>query len=76
MIIAMASNDQRGTANSTLLVSWDVGMGLGVLVGGFLAELMGYSFTFFMVAVAQLMGAALFLLVTKGFFMKSRLRTD
>ena len=76
MIIAMATNRQRGTANSSLLVSWDVGIGLGVLIGGFLAEHWGYYFTFFMVAVVQIIGAALFMVVTKGFFMKRRLGTE
>ena len=34
MFINLAPNSQRGTANSTLLVSWDIGIGLGILVGG------------------------------------------
>ena len=76
MIIAMAYNNQRGTANSTLLVSWDVGIGLGVLIGGFLVEFTGYAITFLMVAVAQIVGAALFVLATKGFFMRRRLQAD
>jgi predicted MFS family arabinose efflux permease len=36
MIINVAEHSQRGTANSTILVSWDVGMGLGVLLGALL----------------------------------------
>ncbi|MBQ2589851.1 MAG: MFS transporter, partial [Prevotella sp.] len=31
MIIGLAKNNERGTANSTLLTSWDIGIGLGVL---------------------------------------------
>jgi predicted MFS family arabinose efflux permease len=76
MIIAMAYNNQRGTANSTLLVSWDVGIGLGVLIGGFLVEFTGYTATFLWVAMAQVGGAALFVLATKGFFMRRRLAAD
>ena len=43
MMISMAHHNERGTANSTILVSWDVGMGLGILLGGIIAELLGYS---------------------------------
>ena len=43
MMISVAHHNERGTANSTILVSWDCGMGLGILVGGIIAELLGYS---------------------------------
>ncbi|MBR1475430.1 MAG: MFS transporter [Muribaculaceae bacterium] len=46
MMINLASNDQRGTASSTILVAWDVGIGLGVIIGGVVAEHMGYSSAF------------------------------
>ena len=31
MMISVAHHNERGTANSTILVSWDCGMGLGIL---------------------------------------------
>ena len=68
MIISMAHHNERGTANSTLLISWDVGIGVGVLAGGFVAELIGYKAAFWMVAVAQLAGMAIFLLRTRTFY--------
>jgi predicted MFS family arabinose efflux permease len=68
MIISMAHHNERGTANSTLLISWDVGIGVGVLAGGFVAELMGYKAAFWMVAIAQLAGMAIFLLRTRNFY--------
>ena len=70
MIISMAHHNERGTANSTLLISWDVGIGVGVLAGGFVAELIGYKAAFWMVAVAQLAGMAIFLLRTRTFYEK------
>lgn len=73
MMIALAHHHERGTANSTLLVSWDVGIGLGVLLGGFVAEHVSYTAAFWAVAVAQLMGMVLFLLFTRGFFNARRL---
>ncbi len=46
MFINLAPNNRRGTANSTLLVSWDVGVGLGVLSGGALAQAFNYHASF------------------------------
>ncbi|MBP3828812.1 MAG: MFS transporter [Bacteroidaceae bacterium] len=68
MIISIAHHNERGTANSTLLISWDVGIGLGVLVGGFAAELLGYGAAFWAVAAAQLVGMAIFMLRTRSFY--------
>ena len=74
MIINVAEHSQRGTANSTILVSWDVGMGLGVLLGGVVAENVGYTAAFWMTAAAQAMGAILFYAKTRYDFEKKRLR--
>lgn len=65
MIISIARHNERGTANSTLLISWDVGIGLGVLAGGFVAEHAGYAAAFWMVAASQLIGAITFFLWTR-----------
>lgn len=74
MTVNVAGHDQRGTANSTLLVSWDVGMGLGVLLGGVMAEHVGYAFAFHSVVLMQVTGTVLFFLVTRNFFLRRRLR--
>lgn len=73
MVISIARHNQRGTANSTLLVSWDVGMGLGVLVGGFVSEHFGYAAAFWTIAIAQACGTLLFIIATKEFFNKRKL---
>ena len=73
MIISMAHHNERGTANSTLLISWDVGIGLGVLCGGVISEHFGYTPAFCVVAASQLLGTALFLLATRPFFQKGQL---
>lgn len=39
MTICVAPNNQRGTANSTILISWDIGMGLGILLGALLPNI-------------------------------------
>jgi predicted MFS family arabinose efflux permease len=73
MTINVAHNNQRGTANSTILISWDIGMGLGILLGGVIAELMGYAAAFWSVVVVNGCGVATFFLWTKRFFLQRNL---
>ena len=73
MFIKVARHDQRGTANSSILISWDLGMGIGILVGGFMAEYISYEAAFWVAAAMQGTGAVLFLLVTRYFFQRRRL---
>lgn len=73
MFISLARNDQRGTANSSILTSWDVGMGLGILFGGILIEYAGYSAAFWVTAGSQILGFLLLLLFTRNFFKRRKL---
>ena len=73
MTINVAHNNQRGTANSTILISWDIGMGLGILLGGVIAEFLGYSAAFWTVVVVNATGVLIFFLATKAFFLQRNL---
>ena len=73
MMISVAHHNERGTANSTILVSWDCGMGLGILVGGVIAELLGYPAAFWTVAIINLAGVTLYFVRTRQFFIVRRL---
>lgn len=75
MFIKIARNDQRGTANSSILTAWDVGMGLGILAGGFLLEYVSYSAAFWGAAVMQLAGTLIFFLFSRSFYQK-KLKTQ
>ena len=73
MTINVAHNNQRGTANSTILISWDIGMGLGILVGGVVSEVFGYSAAFWTVVLVNASGVACFFLASKAFFLRRNL---
>ena len=73
MTINVAHNNQRGTANSTILISWDIGMGLGILLGGVIAEFLGYGAAFWTVVVVNATGVLTFFLATKTFFLQRNL---
>ena len=74
MFLNLASNDQRGTANSTLLVSWDIGIGLGMMIGGSVAEHISYYAAFWVAFAVKLAGVLLFYLYSRQNFLKNRLR--
>ena len=76
MTISVASNNQRGTANSTILISWDIGMGLGILVGGIVSELLGYAAAFWTVVLVNGAGVLCFFLATKAFFLRRNLNAS
>lgn len=68
MIISLANNNERGTANSTLLTCWDLGIGLGVLLGGVIVEFLGYSAVFWWVVAIHVIGLLMFFLYTRSFY--------
>ena len=72
MFINMCSKDERGTANSTLFVSWDIGAGIGTLLGGVLAEAFGFGLAFWCAALVNLAGAGLFLLYGCGAYQRHK----
>ena len=74
MMISMAHHNERGTANSTILISWDIGVGLGILLGGVIAEHLGYGMAFWTVAAVNATGVALYFVKTRGFFLQHQLK--
>ena len=72
MIISLANNNERGTANSTLLTCWDLGIGLGVLLGGVIVEFLGYSAVFWWVVAIHVIGLLMFFLYTRSFYWARR----
>ena len=73
MIISVAHHNERGTANSTLLTSWDLGMGLGIVLGGVIAEYLGYSAAFWSVVGVHVAGVVMYFTVTRKLFVERRL---
>lgn len=72
MFINIAQHNERGTANSSILTSWDAGFGLGILLGGVVSRQWGYTAAFWMVTVSQALGVVLFFLGSRRFFLCRR----
>ena len=75
MFLKMTTNDKRGTANATILTSWDLGVGLGIIFGGYVAEhLGGYNSAFLVSAAVSILSLMFFLLSAKKDYLKKELR--
>lgn len=76
MFVHVARHDQRGTANSSILTGWDLGFGIGCLLGGIVAEHFGYTATFWMVAAENAVSVILFFLASRQFFERRKILKD
>ena len=74
MFVNLAPNDRRSTANSTYLTSWDVGVGIGVVVGGAIADVHSYRAAYILGVVLIAVALIQFRKVTAPYFIKNRLR--
>lgn len=73
MMIGLAHHNERGTANSTLLTTWDLGLGIGILIGGVIAENWGFGLVFWLVVAMHAAGVVLFFTTTRAFFVRHKL---
>lgn len=74
MFINLAPHTQRGTANSSVLISWDIGVGLGILAGGVISENVGYHWAFWTAWIVNLVGVIAFFAYVRQSFLKNKLR--
>ena len=74
MFINLAEHSQRGTANSSILTSWDAGVGLGVLIGGVCSEFWGYHSAFWASWIVNLFGVTFYFTNIRRHFESHKLR--
>ena len=74
MFVNLAPNNRRGTANSSMLTSWDLGVGAGVVIGGIASELSGYSAAFWIAAIVNIVGVLFFFAYVRRTYNKNKLR--
>lgn len=72
--INMAPPSKRGTANSTYLTGFDIGVGLGMLVGANIAETYSFERMYSFTALLCFIGLILYIFISRNIFEKHRLR--
>jgi MFS family permease len=73
LFINLAPNSRRATANATYLTGWDVGIGAGMLLGGYISEF-GYSYCYMIGAALIVVALFFFKFMVTPHFQKHRLR--
>ena len=74
MCVNLARHDQRGTANSTYLSGWDIGIGSGILIGGSMAEIFGMHRPVFLAcAIALVFADVMYFTWTSRHYLRNKL---
>lgn len=74
LFVNLAPNNQRGTATSTYLTSWDVGIGIGMIAGGYIAEFFTFKIAYLFGAILTIISLYFFKISVVPHFQKHRLR--
>ena len=74
MFINLARHNQRGTANSTYLTCWDIGLGAGVFLGGYIAKASNYTTAYLVGLGLVILGLILFQTLTASYYTRHKLR--
>lgn len=74
LFVNLAPNSQRGTATSTYLTSWDVGIGIGMLTGGYIAEIASFRISYLFGAALTVVSLFYFQFKAGPHFNKNKLR--
>ena len=73
LFINLAPNSRRATANATYLTGWDVGIGSGMLLGGYISEY-GYLYCYMLGAVLIFVALLFFKYIVTPHFHAHKLR--
>lgn len=75
LFVNLAHHNQRGTATSTYLTSWDVGIGIGLMIGGSLAQSFGgFEYAYLFGACLTVVSTLFFILKAGPHFNREKLR--
>ena len=74
LFINLAPNSQRGTATSTYLTTWDLGLGIGIFSGGMLAEHFSFSAAYLVASLSVLVSLVFFVVVVTPHYQRNKLR--
>ena len=74
LFVNLAPNSKRGIATSTYLTSWDVGIGAGLLLGGYIGQVSTLNAAYFVGACLTVVSALFFNIKVGPHFERNKLR--
>ncbi len=75
IFINMAPNDRRGTANSTYLTGFDLGLGIGMLLGGFIAASHPKAYLYYTASALAALAVVVYILISRKTYNKLRIKS-
>ncbi len=73
LFVNLAPHNKRGTANSTYMTTWDIGVGLGLVFSGKIGATTSYSIVFLIGAIAAITSVIVFEAYTKHFYHRNKI---
>ncbi|WP_163217151.1 MFS transporter [Bacteroides sp. 224] len=74
MLINLARHNQRGTANATYFTFWDLGIGIGTVIGGMVIEKLNFDWLYGICSGILVIGIIYFFSVSASYYQKKKLR--
>lgn len=74
LFVNLAPHNQRGTATSTYLTSWDVGVGTGLIAGGYIGHIATFDKAYLFGACLTVVSALFFKIRVAPHFNRNKLR--
>jgi predicted MFS family arabinose efflux permease len=74
--INMAAHNRRGTANSTYLTGFDLGLGIGMLTGGAISEMHSLSYLFYVASSLSFVAVWMYVFVSRKVYEKNKVKVD
>ena len=74
LFINLATHSQRGTATSTYLTTWDLGLGIGIFSGGMLAEHFSFSAAYLVASASVLVSLLFFVIVVSPHYQRNKIQ--
>ena len=74
LFVNLAPNSRRGTATSTYLTSWDLGISVGMIAGGIIAQISTFSMAYLLGAILTIFSTFYFHFRVVPHYNKNKLR--
>lgn len=74
LFVNLAPDSQRGAATSTYLTSWDIGLGMGMIGGGYIADISNFNYAYVWGACMTVLSMLIFNFWVGPHFNRNKLR--
>jgi predicted MFS family arabinose efflux permease len=74
LYINIGENKQRGTANSTYLIGFDLGLALGMLIGAYVTAHVSFSALYLVASALNVLSIAVYYFISRKVYERKKMR--